>query len=317
MLFYPWKNEATDLKGIYVSFKDSYKAHKKQIVPIQKKYERYNDILEEAVEEADANPDTDDEEDDTLQQETITNLPDYGYFDPERDQRLLTTDIGNDMGLTLRYDNEVDLFGTQMDDKEYENIMRSLNKRQNEILIHVMEQLRNTNKKMYIFLGGAGVGKTQVANALNASINRLFRKLHTEDPNGNYTMVLAPTGIAAYHVKGNTLHSGLHININTKELSSLNGDALARLQQKYINVKVLFLEEVSMIGIELMKKVNIRLQQIFGTTSIFGIYMLLQLEISTRWLQSKTHMYSQNITDKIHPRCLHQIFGHQISTYTH
>ena len=82
-------------------------------------------------------------------------------------------------------------------------------------------------------------------------------------------MVLAPTGIAAYHVKGNTLHSGLHININTKELSSLNGDALARLQQKYINVKVLFLE-VSMIGRELMKKVNKRLQHIFGTTSIFG-----------------------------------------------
>ena len=142
-----------------------------------------------------------------------------------------------------------------MNDKEYEQIMRSLNRKQSEILIHVMEQLTNTDKKMYIFLeGGAGVGKTQVANALNASINRLFRKSHTEDPNGNYTMVLAPTGIAAYHVKGNTLHSGLHININTKELSSLNGDALARLQQKYINVKVLFLEEVSMIGRELMKK---------------------------------------------------------------
>ena len=78
------------------------------------------------------------------------------------------------------------------------------------------------------------------------------------------TTQLAPSGIAAYHVKGNTLHSGLHININTKELSSLNGVALARLQQKYINMKVLFL------GRELMKKVNKRLQQIFGTTSIFG-----------------------------------------------
>ena len=65
------------------------------------------------------------------------------------------------MGLTLRYDNEVDLFGTQMDEKEYEEIMRSLNRRQSEILIHVMEQLTNTDKKMYIFLeGGAGVGKT-------------------------------------------------------------------------------------------------------------------------------------------------------------
>ena len=271
MLFYPWKNENTDLKGRFKSFENSYNAKKKQIVPNQKKYERYNDILEEAVEEANANPDSDDEEDDESQQETITNLPDYAYFDPERDERLLRTDIGNDMGLTLRYDNEVDLFGTQMNDEEYQQIMRSLNKKQSEIVIHVMEQVTNSNDKMYIFLeGGAGVGKTQVANALNASINRAYRKMHDEDPSGNYTMVLAPTGIAAYHVKGNTLHSGLHININSTELSSLNGDTLARLQQKYINVKVLFLEEVSMIGRALMKKVNQRLQQIFGTTSNFG-----------------------------------------------
>ena len=86
MLFYPWRNESIDLKENYNSFEDSYKAHKQQIVPIQKKYERYNDILEEAVEEADANADTDNEEDNTSQQETITNLPDYGYFDPQRDE---------------------------------------------------------------------------------------------------------------------------------------------------------------------------------------------------------------------------------------
>ena len=36
MLFYPWKNEDIDLKGIYTTFEDSYKAHKKQIVPMQK-----------------------------------------------------------------------------------------------------------------------------------------------------------------------------------------------------------------------------------------------------------------------------------------
>ena len=205
MLFYPWKNESTDLKVMFNTFQDLCKAHKQQIILIQKKYERYNDILEETVEEADANPDTEDEVDDTLEEETITNLPDYAYFDPKRDEQLLITDIGNDMGLTLHYDNEVELFGTQMDDKQYEQIMRSLNRRQNEILIHVMEQLRSSAQKMYIFLeGGAGVGKTQVANALNASMNRSFRKSHTEDPNGNYTMVLAPTGIAAYHVKGNT-----------------------------------------------------------------------------------------------------------------
>ena len=53
-------------------------------------------------------------------------------------------------------------------------------------------------------------------------------------------------------------------------MSPLNGDALSRLQQKYMNVKVLFLEEISMIGRNLFKKVNQRLQQIFGTKNIFG-----------------------------------------------
>ena len=120
-----------------------------------------------------------------------------------------------------------------------------------------MHNLQNVDDKMYIFIeGGAEVGKTQVANALNASINRLYKRCYNEDPSGNYTMVLAPTGVAAYHVKGNTLHSGLHININSKDLSSLNGESLARLQQKYVNIKVLFLEEVSMIGRGLFKKVN-------------------------------------------------------------
>ena len=62
-----------------------------------------------------------------------------------------------------------------MNDQEYESIMRSLNRKQSEILIHIMQHLRSTKDKMYIFIeGGAGVGKTQVANALNASINRSF-----------------------------------------------------------------------------------------------------------------------------------------------
>ena len=33
--------------------------------------------------------------------------------------------------------------------------------------------------------------------------------------------ILAPTGMAAYHINGNTIHSSLHINTNKKELAPL------------------------------------------------------------------------------------------------
>ena len=171
MLFRPWKNEEQDLLDKYDSYEDSYKAYKKQIIPNQKKYERYNDLLEEAVKEVDANPETDNEDDENTEQVTVTNLPDYAYFDPQRDERLLRADLASDMRLNLHYDSEVDLFGTHMNDQEYLNIMRSLNKEQSEILVHIMHNLQNVDNKMYIFIeGGAGVGKIQVANALNASI---------------------------------------------------------------------------------------------------------------------------------------------------
>ena len=76
--------------------------------------------------------------------------------------------------------------------------------------------------------------------------------------------------MAAYHINGNTIHSGLHININKKELAPLNDSELNMLRSKYHKTIAVMYEEVSMVGRDLFKKSEKRLQQIMGTTKPFG-----------------------------------------------
>ena len=51
MLFLPWRNEEEDLYGGFKTYEEHYKAKKQLIVPIRKKYKKYNEELEAAVEE--------------------------------------------------------------------------------------------------------------------------------------------------------------------------------------------------------------------------------------------------------------------------
>ena len=76
--------------------------------------------------------------------------------------------------------------------------------------------------------------------------------------------------MAAYHVKGNTIHSGLHIDTNKDKLTPLTSSELNTLRSKYLQSKALFNDEISMVGRCLWNKGNQRLKEIFGTKEDFG-----------------------------------------------
>ena len=52
MLFFPWRNEETDLKGNCDSYQEKYMMHKDDIEKIRIHYEKFNEDLEEALENA-------------------------------------------------------------------------------------------------------------------------------------------------------------------------------------------------------------------------------------------------------------------------
>ena len=101
-------------------------------------------------------------------------------------------------------------------------------------------------------------------------MNRFYRTQPGIDPEQIHCIVLAPTGMAAYHVKGNTIHSGLHIDINKDKLTPLTSSELNTLHSKYLQSKAIFHDEISMVSRCLWNKGNQRLKEIFGTKKDFG-----------------------------------------------
>ena len=98
-----------------------------------------------------------------------------------------------------------------MNNDEYRSTMQMLNNKLYELCSHIMNQLENNCEHLFIFIeGGAGVGKTLFGHALCGTITRFHKKQPGTADNNEHILILAPTGMAAYHIKG-TFHTGLCI----------------------------------------------------------------------------------------------------------
>ncbi|PID83601.1 helicase [Candidatus Campbellbacteria bacterium] len=108
-------------------------------------------------------------------------------------------------------------------------------------------EILKTGQNLFI-TGQAGTGKTYLLNQYIDFLNQ-----HAVD-----VSVVAPTGIAASHLDGSTIHSffglGLRNNVDDYYIDNL-------LQKKYLhkrfkNLKVLLIDEISMVSPELLDSMN-------------------------------------------------------------
>lgn len=97
--------------------------------------------------------------------------------------------------------------------------------------------------------GTAGTGKSYLIHCLRLLLKDKVR-------------VVAPTGVAAFNIDGNTLHSLLSLPIKG-EFKDLQGDHLKRLQQSLESMQYIIIDEMSMVGRKLFGQVDRRLHQIF------------------------------------------------------
>ena len=103
------------------------------------------------------------------------------------------------------------------------------------------------------------------------------RKLRTPGTNPDEILVhlSAPTGTAAYNINGTTVHSAFLLLLTATSASksdSVSAEKLAALRNKFSRLQLLIIDEVSMVGANLLVRIHERLSAIAGlsTTAPFA-----------------------------------------------
>ena len=134
-----------------------------------------------------------------------------------------------------------------------------------------------------IVQGGAGSGKSTVISTLVQWMEKIFRK-EGDNPDHPYILVCAPTGTAAAVVHGQTLHHSFSFNFGN-EYMSLSDKARDLKRALLQNLKVVIIDEISMVKSDLLYQLDLRLREVmerpsevFGGIAIFCFGDLLQLK---------------------------------------
>lgn len=148
-----------------------------------------------------------------------------------------------------------------MSAEQYCEAMRRTNQRQRDLVLEVIHCIfaDGERKPLQIFLTGpAGSGKTFTMKMLMETYNR-FSQHHNNAFNAY--VASASTGMAASAINGTTMHAVFRIG-NSHKTTSLTIEALNSFREAFDNVRIVFVDECSMIGAALLGQINSRLQHI-------------------------------------------------------
>lgn len=118
--------------------------------------------------------------------------------------------------------------------------------------------------------GTAGTGKSFLISAISTELQNLASQENKPTP----VMRIAPTGIAAFGINGMTAHSALSLPVKGS-FNPLIPSTLTRFQQQWRHIKLLIIDEKSMIGRTMAGKMDSRLRQIIAHEVMGGVGVLL------------------------------------------
>ncbi len=97
----------------------------------------------------------------------------------------------------------------------------------------------------------------------------LIRYLNAQpenNPDDVSVVKVAPTGKAAFNIRGNTIHSAFKIPANRGfNYCTLYRDRLNTIRSQLQRMQVVFIDEISMVGSGMFNFLDLQLQQIMGT----------------------------------------------------
>ena len=131
-------------------------------------------------------------------------------------------------------------------------------------------------RPLHMFLSGVGgTGKSFLIEAIRAKVAAIWKDI-TEDVT---CAVAAPTGLAAFNVNGVTVHRLFQLPIEHEGRSagywSLPKDAQKVMRTNLRNLKLIIVDEVSMLSSLNLAYMHLRLEEVLGQNEWFGSISIL------------------------------------------
>ena len=276
MLFMPWRNEQKDLLGSFGTYRAHYITMKESLEIKRNQYEHHTEELELARQMMEAEEAEYDElapnaeqENREAEEEGVKESENFVYFNPDRVVEHRHYDIGIEMQSTCSVPR-VETTSFMLPDEEYLRLLRSLNLRQREFFNLIIHWIKCRDEPIHAFLsGGAGVGKSVVIRALYQSLYRMLNIREGENPDDIRILLCAYMGTAAFNIGGNTICSAFHKKMYQTD-QRMSADQLNTFRIKYKHLKVVIIDEISMVGKKTFDFIDTRLQQLTGIRAPFG-----------------------------------------------
>jgi len=265
LLFLPWRSEQNDIMS--KNCQTLYEENKSIIRDNQKKYVT---IPEEEIDELFKNLETEngDNSDDDFDEDC------YGGIGQE--EQIEPVDILEQGGVTKpksKYKSKRYFTPQKFPFNTILSMLETLNSKQRLFVMEIMKRLKTKKTPFYVFLSGAaGVGKSTVINAIHQLTTHYFDNIHGENPDSLKVLLTAFAGKAACIINGTTLHTAFALPFNQMRgsLPELSNDVANTIRSQLVHLKLLIIDEISMVGTKIFHYVNQRLIQITGQNLPFG-----------------------------------------------
>lgn len=303
MLYTHWRDE-TDLISGCNSYEESFRAKQEEINFNKKSYERCA-VDYKSVQEIDAenlagvvNAESSYQNSVDMEESTHTSSR-FDCFDPGEGANE-TYDLGEDLGIGKKCSGVEVLPHKEITNDVYFQQMQGLNNEQRTFFYHILHMVKIKSLPFYTFLsGGGGVGKSVVVRSIYQGLLKYFNHCHSEDT--IKLLLCAPTGKAAYNIGGVTIHSAFSIPANQGfHFKPLDMQQLNTMRARFQSLKVVIIDEISMVGRSMFNFINLRLQEImactkpFGNVSILAVGDLYQLKpVMDSWIFSQNFAHNQ------------------------
>jgi hypothetical protein len=137
--------------------------------------------------------------------------------------------------------------------------------------------------------GGAGSGKSTLINVISQYVHHIMLR-DGDDPDCPYVLLSAFTGSAASNIEGQTLHTLFSFNFGAGFMS-LSDKMRDEKRNLYKNLKMLIIDEISLVDADMLYKIDLRIREItqmgvpLGNVAIFVLGDLMQMcPISGRYI---------------------------------